>query len=135
MIIALSMIRTFWISIDDVRIFITYMISNDINVCNVDNFKKSKNYHMYNIVLKLIMTLWLRMMFETMRKKKYITNKMNDFKHCNISKMFQKFHDQTSNTKIRFWYFNRAIAEWYKFDREKIKFFFWNRAIVSIVFV
>ena len=77
MIIALSMIRTFWMSIDDVRIFMTYIISNDVSVCSVDDFKKSKNYHMYNIVLKLIMTLWLRMMFETMRKRK-IHHKQNE---------------------------------------------------------
>ena len=44
-------------SIDDVRIFMIYMISNDVSVCNADDFKKNKSYHMYSIVLKLIMTL------------------------------------------------------------------------------
>ena len=70
MIIAFSMIRTFWMSIDDVRTFMTYMISSDVSVCSADDFKESKSYHMYSIALKLIMTLWLRVMLETMRKRK-----------------------------------------------------------------
>ena len=70
MIIALSVIRALWMSIDDVRTFMTYMISSDVSVCNADDFKKNKSYHMYSIALKLIMTLWLRVMLETMRKRK-----------------------------------------------------------------
>ena len=44
-------------SIDDVRTFMTYMISSDVSVCSADDFKESKSYHMYSIALKLIMTL------------------------------------------------------------------------------
>ena len=70
MIIALSVIRALWMSIDDVRTFMTYMISSDVSVCSADDFKGSKSYHMYSIALKLIMTLWLRVMLEAMRKRK-----------------------------------------------------------------